>query len=254
LVTFKVGALAKVVLVTGDRVWQARWLGKRPSEPAPFEKIQLKWELAFGGWDRSSKDPNEHTFERRNPVGVGYRERFAPFVENSPLPNVEDPDDRQTGWSGNAKPAGFGVVGPNWHPRAKFAGTYGAQWDKTRKPLLPTDFDRRFFNCAAPGLTAKGFLRGDEPVIVQNASAAPLAFTLPGMPPPRCRLTFRHKPDETLDTQLDTVVVDTDLMRVILTWRAHTLLRDGPLDVRSYLIASAGDSVWTRASSTAGAP
>jgi hypothetical protein len=66
LVRFQVGALSKEVLVTGDRVWQARWIGKRPSEPAPFERIPLQWERAFGGWDRTAEDPNDHVFEPRN--------------------------------------------------------------------------------------------------------------------------------------------------------------------------------------------
>ncbi len=37
-------------------------------------------------------------------------------------------------------------------------------WNKTRKPLLPKNFDRRYFNAAAPGLVAPGYLKGDEPV------------------------------------------------------------------------------------------
>lgn len=247
LVTLRVADLTREVLVSGDRAWESRWLGKRPSAPAAFEKIPLVWERAFGGWDRSAADATKHSFEPRNPVGVGYRAKFASFEEGAKLPNLEAPDERLTSWTGRVTPAGFGFVGPNWMPRAKFAGTYDEAWSKSRKPKLPSDFDRRFFNSAAPGLTAKGFLAGDESVAIDGVAPTPLKFALPGERPPRCRLTFRHKDDELLEPRLDSVVLDMDRMRVVLTWRAHTGLRDGPLDVRSFLVAKAGDALWTRA-------
>jgi hypothetical protein len=248
LVRLRLGALAKEVLVSGDRTWQSRFFGARASEPAPFEKVPLTWERAFGGWDRSHADPAKHACDPRNSVGVGFRVRGAPFAEGAPLPNLEDPDDRLTSFTGRCAPAGFGFTLPHWQPRAKLAGTYDAAWDATRKPLLPRDFDRRFFNAGAPGLVSERRLRGDEPVAVDNASPRPLRLSLPGEPPPRCRLTFRHEPDETLVPELDTVVIDADLSRVILTWRAHTTLRDGPLDVRSIVVARADDPVWSAVS------
>ena len=252
LVSLQVAQLKKTLLVSGDREWQSRWLGAKPSEPVPFEKIPLLWERAFGGWDRSAEDPAKHRCEPFNPVGIGFRLRGAELKEGAPLPNIEDPDDRQTSFTGRAKPIGVGFIGPNWKPRSDFAGTYDAAWDKQRKPLLPRDFDRRFFNAAAPGLIAAGHLRGDESVVVTNVTpSGSLKFALPAPPPPRCKLEFVHKPDETLDGVLDTVVIDADLERVILTWRAHTLLRDGPHDVRSYLVAGSQDPLWTRTSARA---
>jgi hypothetical protein len=247
LVGLRVGTLSKEVLVTGDRVWQSSWLGKRIGPPAAFERIPLQWERAFGGWDRTHEDPARHSYEPRNPVGVGYRAKFAAFQEGAALPNIEEPDDRQTRWTGRAQPAGFGFVGAHWQPRARFAGTFDERWAKTRKPRLPADFDRRFFNSAAPGLTAPGHLAGGESVVVQNAAPMTLTFALPSAAAPRCRLELRHGPDVDLALKLDTVVIDADLMRVVLTWRAHTTLREGPLDVRSYLVAPADDPVWSRA-------
>lgn len=247
LVKFSVGELSREILVTGERTWQSRWIGARASDPLPFERIPLVWERAFGGWDRSAEDPAKHSFEPRNPVGVGYRARGAELVEGSPLPNIEDPDDRLTRYTGRVVPAGLGVVGASWKPRARLAGTYDEAWSQSRKPRLPVDFDRRFFNCAAPGLTAAGYLRGDETVSVVNASPAPLKFRLPGRPNPRVRLVLRNAEDVLLDTQLDTVVVDADRMRVILTWRTHATLRDGPLDVRSALVASPESPAFGRA-------
>ena len=129
-------------------------------------------------------------------------------------------------------PTGFGFISPHWQPRASFAGTYDKKWDQTRKPLLPTDFDRRFFNAASPGLIAPGYLRGDEPVAIVNASPGDrISFNLPGVLPPWCEVELRGGKKEVLQTQLDTVISNTDEMLVFLLWRAHMVVRNGPQDV-----------------------
>ena len=72
-VELSVGPLRKRAVVTGDRHWSKGLLGPRASDPEPFETIPLVYERAFGGWDRSRDDEAKHTYDRRNPVGVGYR-------------------------------------------------------------------------------------------------------------------------------------------------------------------------------------
>jgi hypothetical protein len=131
-------------------------------------------------------------------------------------------------------PAGFGFVSADWEPRARYAGTYDEAWSQERKPLLPKDFDRRFFNAASPGLTAPGYLKGNEDVVVVNASAvSPLRFHLPGAPPPVCDIELRGGKKEVLPTNLDTVIINTDEMLVLLLWRAHLRVTNGPHDVTS---------------------
>jgi hypothetical protein len=49
-------------------------------------------------------------------------------------------------------PAGFGPIACHWQPRVGFAGTYGDAWVANRLPLLPDDFDDRFFQ-SAPGIS-----------------------------------------------------------------------------------------------------
>ena len=101
--------------------------------------------------------------------------------------------------------------------------------------MLPVDFDRRFFNAAAPGLVASGYLRGDEDVVLLNATPVPrLAFRLPAVPPPRCRVVVRGKPDIELSTNLDTVIVNADSGRLMLLWRALTV--GGPHEVKAFRI------------------
>jgi hypothetical protein len=229
-VGFQVGAVRKTIRVFGDRRWTSRLGVVRPGDPALFERMPLVWERAFGGWDWMAVDPAEHGVERRNPVGIGYRRTVkGAHVEGAPLPNLEDPRALIGDPKDTPTPAGFGFVGPHWEPRARYAGTYDEAWRLTRMPLLPTDFDRRFFNAAPPDQIASGYLVGDEPVVIANAAPTPwLKFRLPGEPPPRITVGQQGRSDRVLEARLDTVILDTDAMQVLLLWRAHTLLPVGP--------------------------
>lgn len=233
-VALRAGSLRKVVRVVGDRSWVRSRGAFVATAPLAFDRIPLSWEHALGGWDRTDPDPAKHTVEARNPVGVGYRAAGAAF-EEGPLPNLEDPDAPLSAYGQHPSPppAGFGFVGHGWATRARFAGTYDAAWLEHKMPLLPDDFDRRFFNGAAPGLVADGWLEGGEAFVVEGASASGrLAFTLPKVRPPECRVGIRRRPDAEVAMHLDTIVVDTDAMTLCLLWRGHAALPDGAHDVR----------------------
>lgn len=233
-VVFRVGPVGKAVRVFGDRAWVRSSGGLVPSRPRPFDRIPLTYEHAFGGWDRSPPDPAKHAYEPRNPVGIGFRAPNAAIEEGLRLPNIEDPDDPLQHYGQTVAPAGMGFVSPGWQPRAALAGTYDEAWSKARKPLLPRDFDRRFFNAASRRLVAPGYLRGDEPVLVENASPfGRLSFRLPGLRAPRCRVGLVLQDDAPVELRLDTVIVHTDADRVLLLYRGHVVLRDGPHDVRT---------------------
>ncbi|MFL5349717.1 MAG: DUF2169 domain-containing protein [Hyalangium sp.] len=234
LVALKIGALQKGVRVIGDRVWFKSMGSITMTKPAPFERIPLRYERSFGGWDRSNPDATKHQFEPRNPVGTGFRASGSRFEEGVRLPNLEDPTQLLKEWGDRPTPTGFGFTSPHWHPRAAFAGTYDAAWEKSRKPLLPRDFDRRFLNAASPGLIASGYLQGNEPVVVANATPeGRLTFNLPGIPPPRVQVSREDQPDAWLELKLDTVILDTDVMRLFLLWRSPLVLKREPLEVRA---------------------
>ncbi len=242
IVTFRVGPVAKQVRVTGDRAWVRAVGAVRATDPRPFARMPLCYERAFGGWDRTSADPAAHAFEPRNPVGAGFRLPASPFEEGLRLPNLEDPADPLTRPGAVVRPAGFGFLSADWEPRRSLAGTYDEAWQKERMPLYPKDFDRRFFNAGSPGLVTATHLRGDEPVVVENASPlGRLSFRLPGERVPPCRVQLSYGPAIEVPLALDTVIVDTDAGRVILLRRGHVKLRSGPHDVRSIRIE--GESV-----------
>lgn len=237
-VGFRVGELTRVARVFGDRRWEPGLLGSKPSPPRPFDRMPLVWERAYGGWDRTPAKEEHHQFEPMNPLGVGFVARKGTLVPGAPLPNIEDPHKLMTGQADRVTPVGFGFTGHDWQPRAKFAGTYDQAWEEQRAPRLTKDFDRRFFLAAAPGLSSASHLRGDEEVVVIGATPeGRWQFSLPGIAPPRADVVLRDGARQ-LETALDTVIVDADARRLVLLWRAFTLLRQGPHDVRAMRITA----------------
>lgn len=249
-VGLRAGPLKKTARVIGDRVWRRRFGIPTKSSPAAIDApIPLLAERAFGGRDERHPNPARHGFEPRNPVGVGYHHRRGRFVEGTPLPNIEDPRRPIRLPTDRPAPALFGFTCPHWEPRRRFAGTYDARWERERKPLLPKDFDRRFFQAAPPDLISSDPFRGDEPVVTVNASRhGTLSFHLPGLPHPRARVRTRRSEKLDIATRLDTVIIDTDAERVFLLFRGHTLLRDGPPDVRAIEIDPVASAIQTRSS------
>ncbi len=241
LVAFQVGPLKKGVRVLGDRAFFKTVGGVGMSRPVPFERLPLQWERAFGGWDRSNPDPKKHDFERRNPVGVGFRLGGSRFEEGLRCPNLEDPARPFKGWGDRPPPAGFGFTSPSWEPRTKYAGTYDEKWTNERSPLLPKDFDRRFLNAASPGLVAPGYLRGDEAVLATGVTAGGgLSFALPGVAPPSVVVAHRGREDVKVATSLDTVIVDTDAGRVFLSWRTQVPVREPTAVATIEIVPGAG--------------
>ncbi len=212
-----VGRVRKVVRVVGDRAWYRSIASWQITKPRPFEKIPLAYEQAYGG--RDATDPRREQWEPRNPVGKGFvaaavRERLEGLL----LPNLEDPGRPISSWKDRPVPAGFGFIDSSWAPRAQLAGTYDANWEAERAPLLPEDFDERFMNAAHPDLVARGHLAGGEPVLVTNADpTGRLDFRLP-----RRKFTVTAVVEGrtvSADPSLDTVWIDADARLLVIVWR-----------------------------------
>ncbi len=217
-VMFRVGPVQQRARIVGERRWTGGVLGIWGSSgPEPFERVPLQWEYAVGGTDQSHPDEAKHSMDERNPLGRGYRGKDSKLERaGSLLPQMLHP-------SKSDEPVGFGFTGPHWKHRRPYAGTYDAAWQEERCPLLPLDFDERFFQNAAPGLVAPGRLAGGEPVEVHGCTpSGKMVFALPVV-----TLTAEiavGEPLEPLPMALDTVTVDTDAMKLLLTWRgAHRI-------------------------------
>jgi hypothetical protein len=223
-VTFRVGANAKTVRVFGDRIWASTMGMIQMTAPLPFESIPLVWERAFGGRDVTPDDPGRHEQEPRNPVGVGFRARGSKLkIADTTLPNIEDPASPIRNAEQRVTPQGFGYIGRSWSPRLQYAGTYDDTWLSERLPLLPVDFDERFFNAAPPGLVAQGHLRGGEPVLVEGCTpSGRISFDVPRVGlDAEAQFRFGREP---IEMKLDTVVVDTDAMQSRLVFKGDLVI------------------------------
>lgn len=212
-IAFTIAGLKQRAQVTGERRLAGGMLGAWiPSAPEAFERVPLQWEYAVGGTDHSPEDPLKHSMDERNPLGRGFRTKNTKLEKGaSLLPQMLTPGKAND-------PVGFGFTGGHWIHRRKYAGTYDKAWQEERCPLLPLDFDERFHNSAAPGLVAPKYLRGGERVEVLGCTASgKLAFALP-------TVSLRAEaaiggPLEPMKMVLNTVTVDTDAMKLFLTWR-----------------------------------
>jgi len=220
-VAFQVGERRRVLRVSGDRYWEARGGRWVPSEPEPFTAMPLGYERAFGGQGYGP-----------NPVGRGLAEVVgADGVGRRPLPNVEDPESPVTSPDDRPEPAGFGPLSPLWALRQSKLGTYGEDYVDRRWPWFPEDFDWGHFNAAPPALQKDGYLRGDEPLLLENLHAQHprYASSLPGLRV-RCFVTRpgeggAERFDE-VEMRLDTLWVDADAERLVLLWRGWTAVAD----------------------------
>lgn len=240
-VGIRIGDTVQRALVMGDRIWLDGTAGMQISEPRPIEQLPLIFENAFGGVDPDTLINGQPALETRNPVGRGYHHGSSRPRPGDALPNIENPNERIVAWHDAPAPVGFGFTSAHWQPRAAHAGTYDEAWQAKRKPWLPEDFDRRFYNAAASGLVLEKRLAGNEKVRIVNASPLPvLNFELPGLPDPTLHLQSRSGARAQRVCELDTVVVDTDEMLLTLSYRAALPVATGVHDAAKIGISMPG--------------
>lgn len=214
-----VGPIHKSLRISGDRVWSKTLGVLRTSTPMSFERIPLTWERAYGGRDTSHRKQEKHDWERCNPVGRGFAVRKSQQLDGLPLPNIEDPSHLLTSPPRRPPPAGLGFIGPDWQPRVGYAGTYDESWEKERCPLLPLDFDERFYHCVPPDRVVQPALRGGEPVYLRGvAREGPVAFELPEVDL-RCAAALKGE-RVALEPVMERVLLEPDEKRVVINWKA----------------------------------
>lgn len=247
-VQLRVGPLSKKLRVVGNRRWEKRLGGLVASEPEPFERMPLLFERAFGGTCLVADRPEEQQQEDRNPVGVGYWSSAEQAIDQ-PLPNVEDPAAPIDSWKDRPEPRAFGYVCGHWQPRRAFAGTYDEGWQQERMPLLPDDFDYRFFNTAPLDQQLAAYLVGGENVALGGFTPeGELSFSIP-RDEVGVNLLFPMEVERRERAVLDTLIIEPDLRRFQLVWRAKFAAPD-PLthllhiDVTSRLHGVVHPVVW----------
>ncbi|MCC6877105.1 MAG: DUF2169 domain-containing protein [Sandaracinaceae bacterium] len=238
----RVGKLQKQLAVWGDRTWQMGLLGAKPSSPAPFTSMPLRWERSFGGPKIAD-----------NPAGCGTTSVQTKQGSHEPVPNIEDPTRPFLSRDDRHPPAGMFPIPVTWKARTARAGTYDAAWKASRWPYFPRDFDFTFFNCAPPDQWLPDeFWRGDEEIELSglHPERTRIRARLPGLvakafvewrtPRPegarplellsRRELQALGTPRlQEIPLKLDTIAIDGDTLRVMCSWRGLIEVQDSRL-------------------------
>ncbi|WP_437575922.1 DUF2169 family type VI secretion system accessory protein [Sorangium sp. So ce887] len=199
--------------VHGVRVFFKGAFGVAIGPAAPFERMPIVYERAYGGM---SEDLS--VVDLRNPAGVGAAKSAADLVDR-PAPQIEHPERPHTSALDRHAPVGFGAIMMHWSPRLEYAGTFDERWKATRMPIPPADQDLRFGNVAHPSLQFEEHLAPGDPVGIHGMSLDPLVFALPALP---VAVSARYDTGERVVARpsIDTVLIQPEARRVDLVARA----------------------------------
>jgi hypothetical protein len=225
---FRIRDLQKTVVVSGPRQWVAGF-PVAIAGPVAFDAQPIRYEHAYGGTYEEEGRPVPFP---ENPVGCGFAKAV---MDRAPLPSVELKNARFRGLKDRPVPGGLGFNPPGWKQRARFAGTFDAAWEKSRRPLLPEDLDERFWNAVPQDQVLRPKLAGGESLVLLSLhpEAETVALTLP-----RLALTaaFRVKDAETvLPMTADTLLVEPDEGRLAISYRAILPVGEDRMRLRSVL-------------------
>jgi len=196
--------------------------------------MPIVYDRAYGGSDEKGS-------EARNRSGMGYTSSANHDFEGAPGPNIEFPKELISSLSDKPTPAGLGVISKHWEPRLSYAGTYGDEWLEKQFPLLPPDFDTRFFQSVTQDQWVSR-PHGGEAVAIQGMTAeGVLRFQLPSCDL-NLRLCYRDRTEERL-MELDTILVEPDDRRVVLTWRAAADIHGDPFRLLEMIIGKSSQNL-----------
>jgi hypothetical protein len=242
-VSWRLGGTSKSVRVHGERRWErsATSASVVPGQSAPFERVPLQYEHAFGGID-ASVSANHASSCVANPVGKGFT--YQPdTLHGAPAPQIEYPGVALVAGPEQVAPPGFAPIAAHWAPRAALAGTYDDVWKNTRAPLAPSDFRDEFFRAAPQDQQLPVYLRGGELVEVFNMT--PEGHFLVRLPSIAVHMTTVFSDaTEKSEAQLQTVRLMPDDRRVELTWLARTPCQGREDKLLRASLAYRGERTW----------
>ncbi len=144
----------KTIAVHGERVWIEHAGTVTVSDPSKFIEKDIDYTRAIGG-------------DIRNRVGTGLASSTKKLCEQT-VPSVFYPQENWEPSGQKSRVAGFGPIPPFFESRMIHAGTFDDDWAEFRRPLLPTNFDKRFYQSAPLDQQCKGYLIGGERLVMSG--------------------------------------------------------------------------------------
>lgn len=248
-VGLQVGPIKKNFNVIGDRVWDKGLVLSSPTPPKPFTSMPIHYGLAYGGVDVDEDEPDKQETYKLNPVGVGYYPlSTGKALEGKPLPNTEELNEPAEKRKGKYRPMALSPIARNFAERYPFAGTYDQEWLDTRAPFWPDDFDYRYFQ-AAPADQQMPYPKGGEQVMLKHLTTKGMTtFKLPQKSMP-VQFIYHRGRDNKVDAVIDTVLIEPDQNRFMLTWRVSLPLRKNCFELKQ-VVAGEMPRAWHRARRT----
>lgn len=216
----RVGSWEKHICATGPRHWYYD-RGWRLEEVTAVSAVPLDWRLATGG--RIIGDPDGDA-DPRNPIGAGViHPDYTSTKLLVPAPQIFG-DFSDIGLDPMSPPAphGLGPVSPWWEARARYAGTYDQAWQEEHHPLLPHDFDYRFYQVSSENRERSTYLAPGDHVRAFGLlpESEQCDFYLPDLAP-FAKFSFTDGREVLARLHLDGLHLDLrEGTRFDLTWRA----------------------------------
>ena len=229
VVGLRVGAWHKAFAVIGDRQWSSGPMGTRATSPVPFVSKAISYDVAFGGVDAWSEEPDKWKAFGRNPVGRGWHHHLkSRYVDGTPMPNTEELARTVVTPDGDYEPMSFGPLGRGWSARLPFAGTYDQDWIDNTFPFLPADFRQEYYQAAPPDQQIDYPQGGEEVSLINLTPAGRVDFRLPAIDVP-VHFFLRSGGHEKRSAVLDTLTFRPDEGLFTMTWRASVSLKKASL-------------------------
>lgn len=229
-VALKLGPIHKQLTVFGERHYRPSPEPLATGQAATFTRCSICYENAYGGTDNGQR-------EARNPVGRGFALNPSDRA-GTPAHRIE-----YTASTTQApQPAGLGPIPSHWQPRIAQAGTFDEQWHKTKRPLLPDDYNPRSTLCAPADQQLPGYLQGGEELQLDNMTPdGQLRITIPRL---RIHCTTQLKGRrQAQPSHLTTLIVEPDRTRVALVWQSSLCVPARDLeDIEETLVQATEDA------------
>lgn len=248
LAKVQVGTVQKSIRLHGPRQLRKTMLGWKMSQAEPITRLALDYRLAYGGClavpPELTGASGEFVKHDDNPAGCGwlpkrrdyshlprkarrYVRRWIGAQSELKGPQIEDaaaPIRKPYG----GKAHSLGAVARWWTPRVKLQGTFDEAWRAQRFPLLPKNFNSRYFQAAHHDLVATPHLNGDEPISLIGLLPERRDMRLPGW---RILAVVKRASGESVVylPLLDTVRFDLSTQQATLVWRANFEYGDDPV-------------------------
>ncbi|MCR4266328.1 DUF2169 domain-containing protein [Nitratireductor sp. ZSWI3] len=137
-----IGDWSKTVTVLPPMRWSDRL---RPERIGDNDSVLLGFCNAFGGSDRESGAARAEEYAE-NPIGRGFwTSRQA--AHGKLLPRIVEAGKTVDRWDELLTPVSLACLPKERPRRAQYSGTYDETWMRRKSPLLPDDFDLRYWQC-----------------------------------------------------------------------------------------------------------